>query len=74
METNEFIAKSLRALQNQIDCLTDKVAELKARVYSLEEESRWNVALGNLESCPKNDLVVRLANGNLGFHPVRDGD
>lgn len=68
MNNEETIVRMLKALQEQINYLDKKVCELKGRIYSLEEESRWNVEQGNLETVPwADELVQRLANGKLAF-------
>lgn len=68
MNNEETIVRMLKALQEQINYLDKKVCELKGKIYSLEEESRWNVAHGNLERVPwADELVQRLANGKLAF-------
>lgn len=67
-QSQEFIARSLKALQEQINEQAEKIVELKARIYSLEEESRWNIIQGNTEQSPRDDIVVRLADGRLCFH------
>lgn len=66
---DEFIAKSLRVLQEQINDMTKTNLALVMRIKALEEANMWNVMQGNIESVPDDTYVVRAADGKLAMKP-----
>jgi hypothetical protein len=71
---DEFIAKSLRVLQLQIDGLKELTEAQEKRIHVLERQNMWNLAQGNIEQSPLDTFVVRLAYGKLRLNLMDNGE
>lgn len=62
-----FIARVLRALQQQIDVLQEQIIVHEERTRVLERQNMWSLEQGHIEQPPVNVFVVRLSDGRLGL-------
>lgn len=66
-EINAFVARVMRALQQQINVLQEHIIAQEERIQVLEKQNMWSLLQGRIEQPPVNAFVVHRADGRLGL-------